>query len=84
MAALPIGKGHRRAAVAGGITAQSAPAAFWSHAKGALAMIAAALEQSQPGMFTALSAREDALLVLFGVLATLPGCWRQAACGGAG
>ena len=49
----------------------------------ALATIAAALEQSQPGMFTALSAREDVLLALLGMLAYLPGCWRQPADNGA-
>ena len=45
----------------------------------ALATIAAAPEQSQPGMFTALSARENTLLALLGMLACLPGCWRQPA-----
>ena len=46
-------------------------------------MLAAALGQSRPGMFAALSAREDALLVLLAVLACLPGPWRRAAHEGA-
>ena len=73
MAALPADDATRR----------DAPTAFRSHARDALATFAAALGQSQPGMLTALSMREDALLALLGMLAYLPTCWRQAARGGA-
>lgn len=78
MAALPGNEGRRRAFGVGG-TAQAAPAIYRLHARGALATIAGALGQSQPGMFMALSAREDALLALLGLLAYLPRCWRWAA-----
>ena len=80
--ALPGDKGRRRAADVSGTT-QAVPAIYRPHARKALATIAGALRQSQPGMFTALSVREDALLALLGLLAYLPGCWRQPADNGA-
>ena len=82
MAALPGDGRCRRAAGVGG-TAHAPPALFPPQATKVLAMIPAALGQSQPGMFTALSAREDALLALLGVLAYLPSRWRQPADNGA-
>lgn len=80
MAALPGDERCRRAADVGG-TAQAAPVIYRPRARKALTMVAAALAQSQPGMFTALSTREDALLALLGMLAYLPRCWRQTARG---